>query len=117
MRTDINLDEYRKLLETQRSAIQQRMDQESKSLRAYSDPNPDLLDAATKTSVQERRVGWINYLKGRQNQINEAMQRLDTGKFGVCTRCGKFIEIDRLKVKPYARYCVRCKVKIEQRRR
>jgi hypothetical protein len=61
MRTDINLDEYRKLLESQRSALQQRMDQESKSLRAFSDPNSDLLDAATKTSVQERRVGWINY--------------------------------------------------------
>ncbi len=69
MRTDINLDEFIKMLETQRSAIQQRLDLEAKSLQAYSDSNPDLLDAATKTSVQERRVGWINYLKGRQNQI------------------------------------------------
>lgn len=116
MRTDINLDEFRKLLEAQRSALQQRLDQESKSLQAYSDPNPDFLDAATKISVQERRMGWINYLRGRQNQINEAIQRIDTGKFGVCARCGSFIEIDRLKVKPYARYCVRCKEKKEQGR-
>ena len=114
MRTDLDFDQFRNILETQKTTFQQRLDQETKALQAYSDPNPDFLDAATKIVVQEQRTGWISYLKGRQNQIEAALRRLETGKFGICSRCGKEIEIDRLRAKPYARYCVRCKEKTER---
>ncbi|MDN5805924.1 MAG: TraR/DksA C4-type zinc finger protein [Brevibacterium sp.] len=40
--------------------------------------------------------------------IDEALQRLDQGTFGICTDCGKPIAEARLEVRPYAPTCVDC---------
>ncbi len=41
-------------------------------------------------------------------QINEALSRIDEGKYGVCTTCLKPIEADRLVVRPYSTLCMAC---------
>jgi RNA polymerase-binding transcription factor len=114
MRKDLDFDKFRSILEGEKTTIIQRIERETKSLSTYPDSNPDLLDAAVKTTAQSRRVGWIKYLRGRQTQIEVALQRLDTGRYGICARCGNNIDVDRLEAKPYARYCIKCKKKIEK---
>ncbi len=42
-------------------------------------------------------------------EINEALYRIEKKKYGICEDCGKPIPLSRLKVKPNARYCVKCK--------
>ncbi len=42
-------------------------------------------------------------------QIDEALERIEEGTYGVCDACGKRIPKDRLKAIPYARLCVQCK--------
>ena len=46
--------------------------------------------------------------------IDESLQRLEDGDFGICMDCGCMISPARLEAKPYARYCVRCKNKREK---
>ena len=41
--------------------------------------------------------------------IDEALQRLFDGEYGRCQDCGEMIPPARLKVRPYAKYCVKCK--------
>ena len=41
-------------------------------------------------------------------QINEALSRIDAGKYGVCATCLKPIEADRLVVRPYSTLCMSC---------
>ena len=41
--------------------------------------------------------------------IDEAIQRLESGEYGKCLDCGCIISEERLKVKPYARFCIKCK--------
>jgi len=45
--------------------------------------------------------------------IDEAIERLMNGEYGICLDCGCKIPIERLKIKPHARFCVRCKEKYE----
>ena len=51
----------------------------------------------------------------RQNQfrllraIEEALQRIRKGTFGVCTNCGKRIGRARLRAVPWTRLCLGCK--------
>ena len=45
--------------------------------------------------------------------IDEAIERLFNGEYGKCLECGCQIPNSRLKVKPHARFCVRCKSKHE----
>src|ERR1041385_6021004 len=60
-------------------------------------------------SLQEAvslRLNGIEYMQLRQ--IQEALERLQLGEFGICLRCGGPIAVKRLVALPWARYCVEC---------
>jgi DnaK suppressor protein len=42
-------------------------------------------------------------------KIQEALQRLENGEYGVCEECGEDIAIDRLKARPVTTLCIDCK--------
>jgi DnaK suppressor protein len=46
--------------------------------------------------------------------IDEALERLASGEYGRCLDCGCRIPSARLEIKPYARFCVKCKTKYEE---
>ena len=46
-------------------------------------------------------------------EIDEALNRLAQGIYGVCDSCGRGIEKARLKAVPYSRMCIACKSKNE----
>jgi DnaK suppressor protein len=41
-------------------------------------------------------------------RIDNALQRLQAGDYGICIRCGVEIPQPRLKVMPYAELCIAC---------
>lgn len=43
-------------------------------------------------------------------EIQEALDRMRTGKYGYCERCGDPIQLKRLRARPYARFCLDCQV-------
>jgi RNA polymerase-binding transcription factor DksA len=47
-------------------------------------------------------------IRGQLEQINEALTRIEHGKYGVCANCVKPIEADRLVVRPYSTLCLGC---------
>jgi DnaK suppressor protein len=48
-------------------------------------------------------------------KIDEALERLKEGTYGLCVKCGKPIEIERLELRPYTRFCVSCKKEMEEK--
>ncbi|MCP5090456.1 MAG: TraR/DksA family transcriptional regulator [Gammaproteobacteria bacterium] len=49
-------------------------------------------------------------------KITAALQRMDTGDFGLCTECGVPIQAGRLNAYPYADECIECAEFDEKRR-
>lgn len=47
-------------------------------------------------------------------KIDEAMERLQGGSYGLCLECQAPIDIERLELRPYTRHCVACKEKLEE---
>ena len=41
-------------------------------------------------------------------QLRTALTRMKIGKYGICEKCGKMIDTDRLAVKPEATDCIKC---------
>jgi RNA polymerase-binding protein DksA len=41
-------------------------------------------------------------------QINAALQRIETGDYGICDECGAEISEKRLEIVPYAALCIKC---------
>ena len=45
--------------------------------------------------------------------INDALSRIDAEKYGICEQCGESIPKQRLLAKPFARYCIECRRRLE----
>lgn len=50
-------------------------------------------------------------LETKLNNINLALEKIEKGKYGICEKCGKEIETERLKIYPEAKLCLKCKKK------
>ena len=48
--------------------------------------------------------------------VEEALERIEIGSFGVCVRCDQEIPEKRLKAVPWASHCVSCQEKLDGRR-
>lgn len=43
------------------------------------------------------------------SEIKRALNKIKQGKYGICEMCEDEIHIERLKVKPFARFCIKCR--------
>jgi RNA polymerase-binding transcription factor DksA len=48
-------------------------------------------------------------LESRLKEIKEALEKIKTGKYGICEKCKKEIEVERLQTYPAAKTCLKCK--------
>jgi len=46
-------------------------------------------------------------------KIEEALERIENGTFGICDSCGEEIGEERLKARPVTTHCIDCKKKEE----
>jgi DnaK suppressor protein len=91
----------------------------SKAVKSGSDlpsgePSGDIYDQAS--SERDRELGLLLGDREREklHNIEEALLKIEEGEYGICEECEEEIPIGRLKVMPFARYCVKCKADIEK---
>ena len=67
------------------------------------------------TSMDSGREYQI-YLKQKKEleEINEALKKIEEGNYGICEMCEEKIQEERLKIKPFAKYCIMCREIIEK---
>jgi len=67
------------------------------------------------TSMDSGREYQI-YLKQKKEleEINEALKKIEEGTYGICEMCEEKIQEERLKIKPFAKYCIICREIIEK---
>ena len=51
-------------------------------------------------------------LYGQLRQVEDALDRLEWGEYGICVGCGEPITPKRLQAIPWAKYCVECQEKV-----
>ncbi|MGH9723179.1 MAG: TraR/DksA family transcriptional regulator [Bryobacteraceae bacterium] len=56
------------------------------------------------------RLNGLDYAQLRQ--VNEALDRIQAGDYGVCLNCEEEIPAKRLRALPWARYCVPCQEQV-----
>ena len=65
-----------------------------------------MADIGSDTWEQELTLGLIENERGLLREIDEALDRIKNGTFGVCLGTGKPITKARLRAKPWAKYCI-----------
>jgi len=68
-------------------------------------PLQDSNEAADKLEEYEERREETDQMEIRLREINEALQKIEKGAYGICEVCGGQIEEDRLEANPAARTC------------
>jgi DnaK suppressor protein len=66
-------------------------------------------EEADEAAEMVNQAGMVDTLKRRAHRIDDALQKIDQGKYGICERCGKEIEREMLEIDPESRYCKACK--------
>jgi len=74
-------------------------------------------DQGSDTHEQEKTAYLIDTEQQKMKLLNLAIKKIYDKTFGICEICGCSINEARLKIIPYARFCVECKTKEEKKRR
>lgn len=79
---------------------------------------PDPTDRASMESNRDSVLRIRDRERKLIFKIEEALRRLDDGKYGICEECGEKIGIERLKARPVTTLCIECKSsqEIEERK-
>ena len=54
-------------------------------------------------------MGLDRVLSGQLQEVESALDRLNSGEYGACANCGHSISSKRLRALPWATHCVDCK--------
>ena len=117
-----DLASYRRVLQSLRSRLKGDLDQMTDEALGrdlgggsgnLSNSPLHMADLGTDNYDQEFTLGLIENEQGTLEQVNEALARMDLGKFGQCVECSEPISKPRLEAIPYARHCIRCARKLE----
>lgn len=70
-------------------------------VRGIDDPDIVNVELALNRQLADGTVAALH-------AIEEALERVEAGTYGVCTRCGRDIPAERLELRPMAATCVPC---------
>ncbi|HXT19412.1 MAG TPA: TraR/DksA family transcriptional regulator [Thermoanaerobaculia bacterium] len=103
------IDVVRRLLTTQRDEILAMYEHDVKAGQEASDEgSDDIVDRANNAYSRELLFSLSDGERHTLLRIEEALQRTESGTYGICTNCGNEIRPGRLKAMPWARYCIDC---------
>jgi DnaK suppressor protein len=110
-----NKDPYRKKLVEHQQQILNLYEHDLRVGQQASDEGTeDIVDRANNSYNREFMFALSDTERQILLEINDALERLDGGSFGVCTNCSTDIAKARLRALPWAKYCVDCQEQVER---
>jgi DnaK suppressor protein len=112
-------EELRKILIELRDEIVNKISQEM-GTKVDEDPRMstlstmDIGDLSQLDLDEDIDYTLLNMQIERLRKVEDALDRLEEGTYGVCEDCGASINVERLKVLPFTTCCVQCQEKREQ---
>ena len=114
MKTE-QLEYFRRILLEKKEDVEGRVEQlKNGDIHTNKDDLYDDVDAASVDTDHNL----LFRIRGREahliKKIDEALEQIDAGTYGVCAECGENINIERLKARPVAPLCIACKEEQEK---
>jgi len=102
---------FQHMLEERRNQILKNIHGSSKELNDLHNTH-DVMDEGDFASVSTDNMINEEILSAQQREleeIDEALMKIENGTYGICEMCEEPIGMQRLKVKPFAKYCITCR--------
>lgn len=91
--------------ESNRFNMEESLTDSIQELSAYDNHPADL---GSETFEREKDLALWNNTHELLQRINEALDHMDKGTYGICEDCGKEIDLERLEAIPYTTLCINC---------
>lgn len=107
---------FKHMLEDRKDQILKNIHGSSKELDELH-RNHEVMDEGDFASVSTDNMINEEILSTQQKEleeIDEALAKIQNGTYGICEMCEEPIGMQRLKVKPYAKYCITCRLIAEK---
>ena len=112
---DRQLEAVRKQLQAKRQEIMDLYVHDLRVGQGLSDAGAeDLVDRANDAYNREFMLSLSGSERDALLEIEQALERLDSGAYGECNNCEEMIPPKRLQAVPWARYCIDCQEQAEQ---
>ena len=109
------LSQFKKVLLKEREQIVGEVKQTyASSQEMGQDGIQDIGDEAANIYNKQILLSLNESERMRLQEVDEALDRIGGGTYGICEECSEPISLKRLEVRPVAKYCVACLSKLER---
>lgn len=105
-----DIENLRKKLERLKQAIDEKLKETSKNINSLNSLNQSEeaeLGSVMSLAKVDENIFSVNHKE--LDEIKKALAKIKQNKYGKCEMCGEEINIERLYVKPFARFCIQCR--------
>lgn len=82
-------------------------------LQSQNDLPQDVGDRGLIDTLEDTGMAVADIRRQELTRMDEALGRLEEGRYGFCDECGAEIDENRLRVAPYAPCCISCQTRRE----
>jgi RNA polymerase-binding protein DksA len=110
------LEDLRSALEAEKDALEEDLSSHGRvqsetgdwqgSSVGFEGEEADPLDVADQIEELATNVPLVEELEERHKDVEEALERIEQGTYGMCEECGEEIPLERLDANPAARTCI-----------
>jgi DnaK suppressor protein len=109
------LKKMRDTLTAQKRQIMQQLDEELREGKDSAlDEGMDTYDLASEERNREINLILSDRDRDKLQAIEDALERIDSGAYGICEMCEEEIAPERLEALPFTRLCVMCQSDLEK---
>lgn len=108
------IEEFKKILTERLDDLLSQAGHTVSELMTRSDRSIEMIDRASEYTDQTLSLRIRSRESRLIKKIQEALERIENGTYGICESCGETIAIKRLMARPVTTKCIYCKEKEEQ---
>ena len=105
---NVDIARLKQLLLEERQEVMEALETFGVSRSTDGGYDPNFADISQVTAEKGEADALIQPLKETLVEIDDALNRIADGTYGLCTKCGKEIPLERLEAVPRTKYCTPC---------
>jgi RNA polymerase-binding transcription factor len=115
MGADATIQGLRTTLEEERDSLRRQLAELGYGAKGL-DYDPNFADSSQVTAERGENEALVNKLVEGLKDVEHALGKFDTDRYGICENCHQPIAEARLEAKPEARLCINCAAAAANRR-
>jgi DnaK suppressor protein len=113
-----DLANFKKILIQKKTELLNKTNNAQRGINSDASDNVgDEIDTASQNGEKEIYFELVANEKMTLDAINDALVKIENGKYGKCECCDNIIPVERLKAISWTRYCIQCQEEAENPKR